>query len=554
MHVVRSHRKSLGAFYTSEDVAEALVGWGLRVPRRAVLDPSCGDGRFLAPAISAGVGRVVGCDIDAGAIEQARTRLGASPCELLHRNFFDLEPGELQPFDLVVGNPPFIRYQHFRGETRKRALQTALRAGVRLTGLTSSWAPFLLHAMQFVAPGGDLAMVVPAEILQTQYGLPALRAMTWQFGQVSLLLPESNFFSEAQEACALLLAQGRGGKCEAVRLVSARDVCGFARALREGIQGGVMISSEPRARFAEALLTRAQRDAWVEAIGCEAVVELASLGTVTNGYVTGDNDFFHRTMCEAVRAGIPDGWMRLAARSSRSLQGLSLTSQDIAAHEAAGAPHHLIVPPREVSDAHALELMRAEGEHRGTPLRYKCRVREPWWLVPGLMQPDVLLGYMSGAHPRAALNEARALHTNSLHGLRLRAGVDGRAVVFAMHSSLALLSLEIEGRSYGGGILKLEPTEMRHARVAMGDAAALQGAMLDADALLRTGRYDDAVELVDEALLVGQLGWSRERVALLQAAWRRLRARRLGRARGDRMPSLHKAKRAPGASTVRRAG
>ena len=108
-------------------------------------------------------------------------------CVLMERDFFSVTPDVLGPFDLIVGNPPFIRYQSFRGENRRRALEAALRVGVRLTGLTSSWAPFVLHAMQFVAPGGDLAMVVPAEILQTQYGLPTLRALTKHFRSVSLL-------------------------------------------------------------------------------------------------------------------------------------------------------------------------------------------------------------------------------------------------------------------------------------------------------------------------------------------------------------------------------
>jgi hypothetical protein len=109
-----------------------------------------------------------------------------------------------------------------------------------------------------------------------------------------------------------------------------------------------------------------------------------------------------------------------------------------------------------------------------------------------------------------------------------------------MHSSLALLSLEIEGRSYGGGILKLEPTEMRHARVALADGRAANSAMAQADALLRAEQYDDAVMLVDQTLLEGELGWSRERVTLLQSAWRRLRARRMGRARTERPRPLRK--------------
>ena len=297
-----------------------------------------------------------------------------------------------------------------------------------------------------------------------------------------------------------------------------------------------MISPSPRARFAEALLTPEQREAWREACESKGVQELGSLGAITNGYVSGDNEFFHRTRDSALQGGVPEAWLRPAARSSRSLQGLSLTRQDIAAHESRGAAHHLIVPPRDACTQEAMQVLRAEGEGRGTPDRYKCRVRQPWWLVPGLAEADVLLGYMSGEHPRAAVNEARALYTNSLHGLRLGPGVEADAVALAMHSSFALLSLEIEGRSYGGGILKLEPTEMRHARVAVGDASATD----QVDALLRADRYDEAVELVDRVSLIQHFGWSERRVGLLQSAWRSLRARRTGRARLDRPRPLRK--------------
>ena len=39
----------------------------------------------------------------------------------------------------------------------------ALRQGVRLSGLSSSWASGLVHASGFLKPEGRLAMVLPAE-------------------------------------------------------------------------------------------------------------------------------------------------------------------------------------------------------------------------------------------------------------------------------------------------------------------------------------------------------------------------------------------------------
>lgn len=42
-----SERKSLGSFYTPPEVADMLVRWVVRSPSDRLLDPACGNGRFL---------------------------------------------------------------------------------------------------------------------------------------------------------------------------------------------------------------------------------------------------------------------------------------------------------------------------------------------------------------------------------------------------------------------------------------------------------------------------------------------------------------------------
>ncbi|MEO8094108.1 MAG: SAM-dependent methyltransferase, partial [Pseudolysinimonas sp.] len=92
----------------------------------------------------------------------------------------------------------------------------------------------------------------------------------------------------------------------------------------------------------------------------------------------------------------------------------------------------------------------------------KCRIRDPWWRVPLGTAPDFFVSYMSGSTPRIVENAARILNLNSVHGLRVLPGLCRLArlglPVMAM-SSASLLSAELVGRTYGGGILKLEPRE-----------------------------------------------------------------------------------------------
>jgi hypothetical protein len=88
------------------------------------------------------------------------------------------------------------------------------------------------------------------------------------------------------------------------------------------------------------------------------------------------------------------------------------------------------------------------------------------------------------------------------------------------HSSLSLLSVEVEGRSYGGGILKLEPSEMARVRVAVPPLeSGLRQALIDlADRELRQQGYDEVIREIDRTVLRGILDLSRYTVSLLCSA------------------------------------
>jgi len=160
--------KRNGAYYTPTAVARSLVRWAVRSDRDEMLDPSCGDGRFLEHHA-----RHFGVDRDPHAVTTAtqRVRGGTICCA----DFFEWARQTRKRFDCVVGNPPFIRYQRFSGETRRRALDMARGLGADFSQLASSWAPFLVVAAGMLSPGGRIAFVVPAEIGHATYAKPLLQ-------------------------------------------------------------------------------------------------------------------------------------------------------------------------------------------------------------------------------------------------------------------------------------------------------------------------------------------------------------------------------------------
>ena len=169
--------KTLGAYFTPEAVAAALVRWAVRNPADLLLDPSSGDGRFIALHPHS-----VGVERDPASVAEAASR--APHATVVEADFFTWAADDKRRFDCAAGNPPFIRYQRFTGTTRWAALDYCRRLGVTFSGLSSSWAPFIVAAASKLRPGGRIAFVVPAEIGHAPYAVPLVEYLVSHFGTV----------------------------------------------------------------------------------------------------------------------------------------------------------------------------------------------------------------------------------------------------------------------------------------------------------------------------------------------------------------------------------
>jgi tRNA1(Val) A37 N6-methylase TrmN6 len=173
-------QKDSGAYYTPDGVAETLLHWALRSESDRLLDPSCGDGRFIA-----GHRNSVGIEQDSAAGKLASQR---APWASIHEgDFFDWASTTTERFDCAAGNPPFIRYQTFKGEIRNLATKLCARAGAHFSGLSSSWAPFLVATATLLKPGGRMAFVVPAEIGHAPYSAPLIEYLASHFAVLHIV-------------------------------------------------------------------------------------------------------------------------------------------------------------------------------------------------------------------------------------------------------------------------------------------------------------------------------------------------------------------------------
>ena len=531
-------RKARGAFFTPPQITRYLADWAVRAPDDAVFEPSAGDAAFLVAAterlrrLGAEHPELDGVEIHPASVATARRRVteAGGRARVRTADFFDIAP--TPTYSAVLGNPPYIRYQDFRGSQRAQSRRAALKAGVTLSALASSWAAFTVHAALFLRPGGRMALVLPAELLSVNYAAAVRKFLFDRFASVELVMFDEQVFPGAEADVVLLLADGFGA----------------------GPSGHAVIH---RARNAEALTSElVQRhwspvdpaDKWVSGLIGNRPVEilhglrddgrfstLEEWGDTTLGMVTGNNGFFALSPARVSELRLrPADLLTLSPPGSGHLRGLTLSTHQLAALGADGRSVHLFRPTGRLS-APAQRYIDA-GHAAGVHLAYKCRVRTPWYLVPLVKPADLLLTCMNADTPRLVTNRAAAHHLNSVHGVYLRDEVAalGRDLLpLAALNSVTVLHAEMVGRAYGGGVLKVEPREADRWLVPAPEliaarATELRAARRTVGALLARGELLDAVGVIDDAL---DLATDLESV---QAARHSLASRRAVRSRRAR--------------------
>lgn len=544
-------RKARGAFFTPPAIAEHLAGWAIQDdPNAVVLDPTCGDGVFLLAAGQQlkALGRqtsdldsqVVGIDLHEASLEEADRLLQSEGLDarLIASDFFAVaSPDQLgSPIDYVdavIGNPPFVRYQQHAGASRHLSASAALKQGVRLSGLASSWAASLAHASGFLKPDGRLAMVLPAELLTVGYAEPVRRWLKRRFERVNLVLFERLQFQDALADVVLLLAEGRGG-CDAFSLWHVESAEDLVK-IRPYMQ--LNVTPPDSGKWTDILVPKAARGLYRE-VTQQHFTTLSAYGSSSLGTVTGGNSFFALSEATRLRFGLDESQLvRISPPGSRHLRGSAFTTQQWQALRDAGERVWLFRP-----DADDMTEARLAYTIHGESLRvheaYKCQIRDPWWRPPLAEIPDLFFTYMSHNYPRLIANTAKAGFLNSMHGVTLKADARKEAAAalpYMCLNSVTMLGAEVNGRSYGGGILKMEPREAALLPLPSPDVMAraweeLKPFKTQLDRQLKSGSWTEVSKRVDVAVLGVACDLGHEDTAQLLSAARLLRERRLHRA------------------------
>lgn len=469
----KSHhaRNKMGQFSTPFPLAlDIMRRMSELCPRHDIsfLEPAFGTGVFLSAFIEVyghSPHRTLGFEIDQHYCNPSGTLWRDSGAELRCCDFLRQSPD--MKFDVLITNPPYSRHHHIDPETKLRLQKDILtETGIKISGLAGLYCYFIMLSTKWLKAGGFSCWLIPCEFMDVNYGSSVKKYLlnNVELIQIHRFSPSESKFTDALVSSCIVIFKNQHPSADNNVIFSS----------------GTNIHKPERLRRVMASSLSADAK-WTRFFSCATADNTlnrgATLGdyfTVKRGIATGGNDFFILNEEEAKQRKIPDQFLRPVLPSPRYVKSNRIESKN-------GIPS---LDRREFLFSCNLDeesLRRnwqdvwqyiCEGRERGIANGYICSRRTPWYSCEKRESAPIVVPYMGrgsadGRLFRFILNESDAITTNVYLMLypkkQFAKQLGDKSVLKAVWQSLNDIppeKLVSGGRTYGGGLHKLEPNEL----------------------------------------------------------------------------------------------
>ena len=533
-----SEQKLRGAYYTPIQLADAMVELFASQNIYTVLEPSCGDGVFLDSLkdkkLLDKVKKLTAVEIVPDEAEKVRRRYtDFKQIEVCTEDFFGYYNRVLgkECFDLILGNPPYIRYQYLKESQRKMQSEILTSHGMKANKLINAWVAFIVACVQLLSENGKIAFVIPAEILQVAYAEDLRLYLANNLAKITLITFEQLVFPDIEQEVVVFIGE-KGKEEKGIRIIEMNNLDGFSQLKLE--QNGFQKMQHVKEKWTKYFLNVEEMDLIQKLRADKRFAKFSEYGVINVGITTGNNGYFSVTEEITKQYGLANVTLPLIGRSSHA-HGIYFTLEDWESNKGVGKRARLVsfpdVPYEEYPDGHKQYIMLGEKnrEHEG----YKCSIRDRWYIVPSVWVPDAFFLRRNNLYPKFVLNRCNAVSTDTMHRMKFNDGIDPENVLLSYYNSISFAFTEICGRSYGGGVLEILPGEMGNIllpKVENISPKLREKLLIYIDSVVRNDEdIEKALNIVDEEILIKTLGIDSETCYKCRAIWKKMQRRRLGR-------------------------
>lgn len=473
--------KKNGVFYTPSKLADFLVRPLLNKRIKSVFDPSCGKGALFFAAlrklsILKTTAKFYGCDIT-DCIDKSLT----DRVNFIQKNFLDYQPPK--KFDLILMNPPYIRY-HRISNTKRKQYQKETNQSCQLRLSSDLWAYFLVKSVKHIKKGGGVGAILPWSFLQADYAQCVREWILNRFRSIKVLMLGRSYFDGAKERILLLWLNGYGTQTRSIKI-------GFSNNIEDQISYSVI----NRTQWTEKKVVYSKLYDINEIIQKYRLEfgfsELKKWADVRIGVVTGANDFFIMTKKEAYKRGFSSRYLFPILTSAKEFMGLYFNGYTPSKHLFYISNNDLTKKSKKY-----IEI----GENKGFHLRKHSLNRKPWYSVKTGKTPDAFFPYRASYIPYMVFNNLGIQSTNSIHRIYFKDLSESQKlwIQLSLLSAPSQLALEAFSRIYGNGVLKTEPGTLHNTIVYVSEKKISKVVYNKISKLISANKRNNAMQLATD--------------------------------------------------------
>lgn len=534
-----TRQKRNGAYYTPEFLSEFMVQYcasNFTIDKHLnVLEPSVGDGSFARAFNKAKFPTSIksfsftGVDKIKGELKKAQeiaiaNRRKSTRYNFVRKDFLQYQKSINRKFNLIVGNPPYIKKTLLSKTQISLCEQIHKSANLPITTVKNIWPSFVLRSGQLLKDNGVMALVLPADLLQVKYSDELRTYLTRTFERVEIFTFDDLLFECKGQDTVLLFAFKRH-ELPGLYYTHIAEVGQLTSGNFHLTQKHALVSTDTK---------------WSHhALDNDDVIFIHSLGSQWRkisdyceskpGIVTAANDFFIISDEIANRYRLERYCKPIIQKGSFVNGSVTFNGQDYQNLRDSGMPCKVLC----FSDHGANNLPDRVTEYLNIgigleiPDRYKCRKRNNWFVVPNIATPSQGFFFKrSHFYPKLLKNEAEVWVTDSAYKIEMRSGFEINHLVYSFYNSLSLVFSEITGRYYGGGVLELTPSEFKKIPIPNIQVSDQDFLAFTNDFEAKTSIHDILLQN-DFPILNESLGLNREEILRVQRIYQRLVDKRL---------------------------
>ncbi len=285
-----SYRKDYGQFFTPSSIAHLMAQWVIQDDPETVLDPAFGLGVFYDKTIKTNSSQhlqFTGYEIDENILAYLNYDENKANLTIINSDYLEADIG---PFDGIICNPPYMRFQKFL--KRHDVLPKLERQiGKKLVGYSNIASVFLVKALNELNVNGSLAFIMPFAFFNTGYGKGIKKSLLENhlLKQIIIFSNEKDIFPDATTTVCVLLCKKDGKEgCIKITQIKADDEINKVSNISDFYQRKINSSDLPyNKKWTPIILS-----IFTEQEIPDGFCKLSLYGAFTRGIATGANDFF----------------------------------------------------------------------------------------------------------------------------------------------------------------------------------------------------------------------------------------------------------------------